>query len=817
MIQVRKIRQSTYPKKGRDGKVVLDKEGNPVFDKYDAPMTPPVEVETIHDLFNNVEAVVEKISEEDRWNCYYTLGHMPETSDGKSRRWNHQDVVPFDIDDIHYQNNEPHPQYLKAVEEALGVDLKKCIVVATGNGLQVLVKPKHVISERNWFDKNKKYYTALSHKIAEALGKYGLAGSLDLSAFEPNRLFRLPGTLNRKPNRPERIARVINRDLQTIDWDLVQASGIPLVDDDDAVEEKVIRRIRVDDEAVESGCDFLKWAKTEQNKVSEPLWYAMLSIVGRLTEGTKKAHEYSKHSTQYSPYETEEKLSQAVGASGPRTCDNINKLWGKCQGCPNYKKVTSPILLKGPNFIATLDSGFHRYNGKGQAFPQYEDLLKFYQQKNSFINVSKSHYIFDGVKWVLRQDADIKAFSQENFEPACTNTKASEFYGIVSRTNVERPEFFTDTVQRKLNFQNGVLDIDTLKFSHPTPAHGFLWALPYKYDPIAQAPMFEKFLDDFTENDEDKKKILQEFMGYVVAGDHPRAQRFLTLVGDGANGKSTFIEILSQLLGGENSKAVCALSLTDLTRQFERTALMGALLNVMDESETYIDGGVWEKLKNLVTGGMVNAAFKGKDAFQFTNKAKFIMLVNEIPKGANPNKGFYRRFLIIPCTAVFEGAKADRFIKDRIVNEELPGIMNFALKGYQRLLDQGYQFTKSVKAEEALREYESASNHVGAWCDMHVEMGIMEREGSIGVTNKSGRIVASTSKMRTLFNEWIKDRGEKELGETAFSLRLKVWLKSKGYNWDRDRVQFGYEGKKIWGLEGIKEIDSGPEDTPEPY
>jgi P4 family phage/plasmid primase-like protien len=816
MIQIRKIREKTYPKKDKDGKVALNKEGKPVFEKYDAPLNPPIEVETLHDLFKRVEDIVSRIPDDDKWNLYYTIGHMPQTSDGKTRRWDHQDVVPFDIDDIHYQNDLPHPKYYEAISEALGIDLSKCVVVATGNGLQVLVKPKNVISERNWFDKNKKYYVALSHKIAEALSKYGLAGSLDTSAFEPNRLFRLPCTLNKKPNRPERIAKIIHRDLVTCDWDLVTASGLPLVDDADTIEEKVIRRLRVDGEAVEGGCDFLKWAKANQPKVSEPLWYAMLSIVGRLPDGSKKAHEYSKNSPQYSPYETESKVDQAVNSSGPRTCDNINKLWGKCSGCPNYKKVTSPILLKGANFIASIDSGFHNYNARGQAFPQYLDLLKYYEKKNSFVNVAKKHFTFDGAKWVSRGDDEIKAFAQENFEPICNNTKATEFHGIVSRTNVERPEFFIETIQKKLNFCNGVLNIDTMEFAKPSTALGFLWNIPFKYDPIAQCPMFEKFMDDFTEGDKEKKMILQEYMGYCISGDEPRAQKFLTLVGEGSNGKSTFIEILQALVGGSDSKAYCALSLGDLSKQFDRTMLMGALFNIMDESETYIDGGVWEKFKNYVTGGTVNAAFKGKDAFQFNNKAKFVMLVNDIPKGANPNKGFYRRFLIVQCTATFEGKKVDRFIKDRIVGEELAGIMNFALRGYHRLVDQGYQFTQSKKVDEALKEYQRDSNGVYDWCEDNLQLEKETTKANWEVINGSGRRVASTSLMRKYFNESAKERGEKEVGEKLFSHRLRTWLKERGYDWDNKRCQFRYEGKSVWALQDVWQ-KVGDDDVSEPF
>ena len=63
MIQIRKIREKEFPKKGKDGKVLLNKEGRPVFEKYDSPMDPPLEVESLRDLFSNVENLALKIPE----------------------------------------------------------------------------------------------------------------------------------------------------------------------------------------------------------------------------------------------------------------------------------------------------------------------------------------------------------------------------------------------------------------------------------------------------------------------------------------------------------------------------------------------------------------------------------------------------------------------------------------------------------------------------------------------------------------------------------------------------------------------------------
>ncbi len=803
MIELRSIREFT-------------RKGQTTPEKYDSPLSPPINLESINSIIDNADSIVESIPADERHNVFFTVGHKPEDTTSDGRAWIKQDVIPFDIDNCTYIDNKPDPKYLEALGEALQIDTRKCMIVATGNGLQVLIKPKFQITDASWFKKNEKYYLALSHKISDTLRKYGLEGELDPSSFATNRLFRLPLTSNIKPNKPTRTAQFINRNLETVDWDLARASGLEILDDTDTVPVKQISRLMVDTDAVQSGCEFLKHAKLNQVNITEPQWYAALSIVGRLDNGNELAHAYSVNHRSYSQHTTEKKLEQSLKSSGPRTCDNINKLWGRCSECPNFKKVTSPILIKGEDFIATRNCGFHIMGAKGGYIPQYKDLMKFYEEKNKFINVAKSNYTFDGTKWVRRDDEEVKGFAEEHFVPSCNNSKAAEFFGAVTRNNIERPDFFTDTTKNKMNFKNGVLDIDTMKFEPPNPEHGFTWCLPYDYDPIAKAPQFEKFLKDFTENDESKAQVLQEYAGYAIAGSEPKAQKFLTLVGEGSNGKSTFIELLTELVGGEDNGAVSSLDLLDLSRQFDRVALLSARFNVIDESQTRVDAGLWEKLKNYVTGGLVGAAYKGKTAFQFKNKCKFILLVNEIPKGANPNKGFYRRFLIVPCTATFEGKKVDRDIRRRIAASELPGIMNWALAGFKRLVDQGYQFSASAAVDRALIEYQMESNNVAQWCEDHVVLEEPTKLGPWLIANGKGKIVASTSKMRESFNEWIESRGEKEIGETTFSLRLKVWLRDKGYDWDNSRKKFKIEGHSVWALDGVNERND-PDDVPAPF
>lgn len=788
MIEIRKIREFTP--KGKLGETPRPK-------KYDAPVTEEgLFVEHIDDVFTKTEEILKQIPEVDRWNLYYTLGHTPSSHKGKSREWKYQEVIPFDIDNIEYVDDKPKEGYIEAFQRATGVDPKKCVIVATGNGLQILVKPNFIISDAAWFKNNEKYYLALCHKISDALSQSGLKGELDPSAFEPNRLFRLPLTLNVKPNRPQRTAQFINRYLSTLEVDLPKLSGLPVVDESDAVNEKEIKRVRLDSDYIMDQCEFLKWTKAEPHNVTEPQWYAQLSIVGRLENGEQLAHELSQGHSNYSERETDRKLRQALDASGPRTCDNINKLWGKCHTCPHFKKITSPVNLKGENFIATRDCGFHLMGKKGAVIPQYLDLLKYYEQERPFINSNKAHYHYLGTYWKDVEDERIDAFAQEHFDPVCNNQKASEFRGIVKRNNLESPEFFTETVAGKINLTNGVLDLRTRKLEPHSTKFGFKYQLPFKYDPLATAPKFQKFMSDITVSDEALQKILLEYMGYAISGDMPLAHKLLLLTGEGSNGKSTFRNILIAL-GGNGYRSIKA---DQMMNEFHRVNLHGALFNVVEEMPKYSEGEFWETIKDLASGTYITASRKFKDSFTFYSTAKLIFLTNNLPRGGEPSFGLFRRFLIVPFEAKFTGQTEIKGLDQQIIAEEMPGVLNMVLEAYWRLIDNNYQFTESEKSHVALQEFKHSVDNVGRWCDENV---VRMEKPEIGdcawlqATN-TGEIVAVAQEMWKSYRSWIEDQGEKPLSLENYSRRVKSWMQGKNWTVEHTRARIGKSQVTVW-------------------
>lgn len=788
MIQLRKMREFT-PK------------GQIHSKKYDSPLEPDITFTSIEDLLAKLDATIKEIPEQERYNLFCTLHNQPDDSDARKKKvWGKQDLILFDIDGVDLSKD--HDLYLQVIATSLGVDPNSILQIVSGGGFHFIVKLKDPIKEVSFFETNKLYYQVLCSRINDSLRAKDLLGVADSAVFAPNRLFRVPLTLNIKPGREKLWVKLIEPHIDAIDLDLRKASGLPELKDTDFMTDRELSYIKVDSGTVESECEFLKYAKENQHDLNEPTWYAMLSIVARLDKGMDKIHEYSRFSPSYDAQQTGTKAEQSMKASGPRTCENIQSLWGGCTGCKHYKKCKSPINLKGENFIATSHSGFHIITQKGRLVPQYDDLKKFYNKETPYINVAKVHHKFDSTHWGSFSDEWIDSYAQENFKPHCDNKMAVEFRGLVKRSNLKPAEFFGDTTNRLINLKNGVLNIDTLKLEPHSPNFGFKHCLDFDYDPEAKAPLYQKHLDDISCGDKSIQMILLEFLGYAISGDPAKAQKYLILTGEGRNGKSTWLNISRKLCGSGTR----SLKPSQLSKPFFRAKLDGALLNIMEEMPAFTNKEFWEDIKDLTTNGTAMGDIKHGAIFDFVCKTKFIMTCNELSKGATPSDGHFRRLLIVPFKAVFKGKKDDKFIADKIIDQEMPGVLNMVLEAYKRLVDNSYTFTSSKALDATLAEHKLDIDTVAQWIEEHVKIGTPKVDGAEPEWIKKdgeGNPVALGVEMYTAYRLWCDTMGNKPVNNRSFSKRLSLSLVQQGFGTHgtapvSDRVRIDGTRQHVW-------------------
>lgn len=257
--------------------------------------------------------------------------------------------------------------------------------------------------------------------------------------------------------------------------------------------------------------------------------------------------------------------------------------------------------------------------------------------------------------------------------------------------------------------KNGVFNLETWQLEDFTPEIITRNKVPVAYIPGAHYKVTDKTLNKIAVNDKTIRSILEEILGYILFRRNEFAATFI-LTGNGSNGKSSYLKIIRQLVGEENTSS---LDLNELDQRFKTAELFGKLANIGDDiGKGYIkESSVFKKLS---TGETLNVERKGKDPFDFTNYAKLIFSANEMPRINDFTDGLGRRLQIVPFKAKFtpDDEDYDPFITDKLLsNESMQYVLILALNSLKRLLDEK-KFTKSKAVEEELVKYQEENNPI---------------------------------------------------------------------------------------------------------
>lgn len=264
---------------------------------------------------------------------------------------------------------------------------------------------------------------------------------------------------------------------------------------------------------------------------------------------------------------------------------------------------------------------------------------------------------------------------------------------------------------RYIAFKNGVYDITNESLMSFSPELIVTNQIPWDYNENAYNEAVDKTLNKIACNDQNIRHLLEECIGYCMYRRN-ELSKFFILTGEKNNGKSTFLEMVKFLLGEDN---VSALDMEDMNERFSVSAMFGKLANIGDDiSDEFLHGRGVSMLKKVVSGNLVKAEFKGRDAFFFNPYAKLLFSANDIPRTKDKTGAVLRRMVIIPFNARFtkNDPDYDPYIVYKLKTKEaMEYLIQIGLDGlFDVLSDNG--FTESAKVEEAIQEYEEDNNPI---------------------------------------------------------------------------------------------------------
>lgn len=268
-------------------------------------------------------------------------------------------------------------------------------------------------------------------------------------------------------------------------------------------------------------------------------------------------------------------------------------------------------------------------------------------------------------------------------------------------------------------FQNGVYDLDTNELIDFNPNIIVTNKIDYEYNPNAYSEVADKALNKLACNDSTIRQLLEEVIGYCFYRRNELRKSFI-LIGDKANGKSTFLDMIKTLLGDENTSA---LDLKELGDRFKTAELFGKLANIGDDigDEFIANPAVFKK---LVSGDRLNVERKGRDPFDFNNYSKLLFSANSIPRIKDKSGAVIDRLIIVPFDARFtkNDPDYDPYIKYKLrQNDSMEYLIKIGLEGLKRVLE-NRGFTTSERVQKELQEYEENNNPIlGFFKEMDVD------------------------------------------------------------------------------------------------
>lgn len=266
--------------------------------------------------------------------------------------------------------------------------------------------------------------------------------------------------------------------------------------------------------------------------------------------------------------------------------------------------------------------------------------------------------------------------------------------------------------------KNGIVDLRTGVLVQGQPKYLMMLSSNVEYNPEAECPNWERFLREVTNDDAGKMDLLQQIAGSALVGN--TKEKMFIFSGAGSNGKSTFINMLSRVLGSTDNGGYSAIAKPEVfiggtaNPEYFIAPLKGARLIFMSETT---ESGVLNDVivKQCVDSeeGVVGRKV-GQEPFSFTIKGTLLMLTNHIPKVITTDNGTWRRLCLVKWDRVFSEEEKDRTLKDRL-NAELEGILMWAVVGAIKYFRQGQKFVIPENVAADTVEWRQGEDKLGSF------------------------------------------------------------------------------------------------------
>lgn len=342
-------------------------------------------------------------------------------------------------------------------------------------------------------------------------------------------------------------------------------------------------------------------------------------------------------------------------------------------------------------------------------------IYYYYGLEGRFVQLSETQ-----LKVLIRQGWD-----EEIQEKLSRNMVIEIIERLLTEPSIQVKEDYFNCETHLMNFLNGVLDLRRWKLKSHSPDYRFTSCIQssFSFNPVGGED-FEEFLNTTMENDEEKKKHLQEVVGYILS-EFYTAKKVPMIIGQPHSGKSTLNRIISSLIG---TQQVANVPLHRLHERFILAHLSTKKVNICSEISDEALSNI-EVFKAITGNDELVAEYKGKDHFTYKSKIKLLFSGNCMPalKNQDITTAFFDRltFINFKYSIPEEDRKHDLEIK--LLNKDREYIVYWAVQGIKRLMNKNFVFSETEESRAFKKKYIEEQNSTMDFVKSNCVFGVREK------------------------------------------------------------------------------------------
>ena len=308
-----------------------------------------------------------------------------------------------------------------------------------------------------------------------------------------------------------------------------------------------------------------------------------------------------------------------------------------------------------------------------------------------------------------------------------------------------------------------------------------------RYEPGVTSDLWLKFLDRSIP-DPEVLDWVQRAAGYSLFGANPE-RLFFIVQGETSSGKSTFGEVLRDVLGAYGSPYELNLFRSQKEQgpnvQLVKLLPKRFILASEASAEVYLHA---DQLKR-VTGGEALSGRLNRANEMVERVPAFTpwLVTNSAPTVRGADLALYRRIYTIPFNETIDVADEDKGLPYRLKTEEAPGVLSWLVAGWNRYCEVGLReipegiATATMKTREELSDFDAwltehclrgpeeqaVSDELYANYTMWCEEASVKRESKI----EFGRMLGKRGMVRKMVRIDPVDRDKKARGWAGLSLK----------------------------------------------